>query len=125
MQRSILAIAVLSLSACSTQQNRIQEISTTPLRDLNIAKSEIPTVLRDAMGNPYKLPSDLSCKALQSQVEDLDEQLGPDLDVPPEKLGHMEAGREALSDAATGALQNTVEGAIPFRGWLRKLTGAE
>jgi hypothetical protein len=127
MQRLILAMAVLSLSACATQkeQDRIQEISKTPLRDLNISKVEIPVVLRDAMGNPYKAPSDKSCISLQQQVADLDEQLGPDLDVPEEKLSHMEQGREALGNAATGALQNTVEGAIPFRGWLRKLSGAE
>jgi len=127
MQRLILAIAVLSLSACATQkeQDRIEEISKTPLRDLNISKVEIPLVLRDAMGNPYKPPADNSCMALQAQVADLDEELGPDLDVPEEKLSNMEKGREAVGSAATGALQNTVEGAIPFRGWLRKLSGAE
>lgn len=127
MQRLILAIAVLSLSACATQkeQDRIEEISKTPLRDLNISKVDIPTVLHDAMGNPYKPPVDKSCTALQAQVADLDEELGPDLDVPEEKLSNMEKGRDALGNAATGALQNTVEGAIPFRGWLRKLSGAE
>lgn len=127
MQRLILAIAVLSLSACATQkeQDRIEEISKTPLRDLNISKVEIPGVLRDAMASPYKPPADMSCPALQAMVADLDEELGPDLDVPEEKLSHMEQGRETLGNAATGALQNTVEGAIPFRGWLRKLSGAE
>lgn len=127
MQRLILALAVLSLSACATQkeQDRIQEISATPLRDLNLSKVEIPAVLKDAMGNPYKVPADKSCPALQAQVADLDEELGPDLDVPEAKLSHMEQGREAVSNAATGALQNTVEGVIPFRGWLRKLSGAE
>lgn len=127
MQRLILAVAALALSACATQkeQDRIQEISVTPLRDLNISKVEIPAILQDAMGNPYKGPSDKSCMSLLAQVADLDEQLGPDLDVPEEKLNHLEQGREALSNAATGALQNTVEGAIPFRGWLRKLSGAE
>ena len=33
--------------------------------------------------------------------------------------------RLAVGNAAVGALQKTVEGAIPFRGWVRKLTGAE
>ncbi|WP_426168374.1 hypothetical protein [Pseudoduganella sp. R-34] len=126
MQRLILAIAALALSACATKdQNRIQEISTTPLRDLNIAKVEIPDVLRDAMGNPYKAPSDKSCPALLAQVADLDEELGPDFDVPEEKQSHLDASKEAIGDAATGALARTVEGAIPFRGWLRKLSGAE
>ncbi|SFG22290.1 hypothetical protein SAMN05518865_109252 [Duganella sp. CF458] len=126
MQRLTLAIAALALSACATKdQNRIQEIGATPLRDLNIAKVDIPDVLRDAIGNPYKAPADKSCPALLAQVADLDEELGPDLDVPEEKQSHMDASKEALGNAATGALARTVEGAIPFRGWLRKLSGAE
>ncbi|WP_374584464.1 hypothetical protein [Pseudoduganella sp.] len=126
MQRLTLAIAVLALSACATKdQNRIEEIGSTPLRDLNIAKVEIPQILRDAVENPYQLPADRSCPALLAQINELDEELGPDLDTPEEELDRMDASRKALGNAATGALQKTVEGAIPFRGWLRKLSGAE
>jgi len=126
MQRLTLALAALALSACATKdQNRIQDIGATPLRDLNIAKVEIPEVLRDAMNNPYQRPADHGCPTLLAQLAALDEELGPDIDVPEEKLGRLDASREALGNAATGALQNTVEGAIPFRGWLRKLSGAE
>jgi len=126
MQRLTLAIAALALSACATKdQNRIQEIGATPLRDLNIAKVEIPEVLREAMGNPYLAPVDKSCPALLAQVADLDEELGPDFDIPEEKQHRIDVSKEALGDAATGALARTVEGAIPFRGWLRKLSGAE
>ncbi|WP_342115398.1 hypothetical protein [Pseudoduganella sp. OTU4001] len=128
MQRLTLALPMLALalSACATKdQNRIEDIGATPLRDLNIAKVEIPPVLRDAMANPYLAPADKSCPALQTQLAGLDEELGPDIDVPEEKQGRMDASRAALGNAATGALQNTVEGAIPFRGWLRKLSGAE
>lgn len=126
MQRLTLVIAVLALSACATKdQNRIEEIGSTPLRDLNIAKVEIPPILRDAVDNPYLLPADKSCPALLAQVNELDEELGPDLDTPDEELDRMDSSRKALGNAATGALQKTVEGAIPFRGWLRKLSGAE
>ncbi|WP_154667992.1 hypothetical protein [Pseudoduganella violaceinigra] len=126
MQRVILAIAALALSACATkEQNRIQEIGATPLRDLNIAKVEIPDILRTAMDNPYKAPAEKTCPALLAQVADLDEELGPDIDAPEEKLDHMDASKQFLEKEATGALQRTVEGAIPFRGWLRKLSGAE
>jgi hypothetical protein len=126
MQRLTLAIAVLALSACAgNEQHRIEDISATPLRDLNIAKVEIPPILRDAMNDPYQAPTDKSCPALRASVAELDEELGPDIDVPEEKLSRLDASRAALGNAATGALQNTVEGAIPFRGWLRKLSGAE
>jgi hypothetical protein len=126
MHRLTLAIAALALSACATQeQSRIEDISVTPLRDLNIAKVEIPPILSEAMAHPYSLPADRSCTGLLAQIASLDEQLGPDIDVPEETLNRTDASRAALSKAATGALQNTVEGAIPFRGWLRKLSGAE
>ena len=83
MQRLTLAIVALALTACATKdQTRIQEIGATPLRDLNIAKVDIPDVQRDAIGNPYKAPSDRSCPALLAQVADGDEELGPDLDDP-------------------------------------------
>jgi hypothetical protein len=126
MHRLTLAIAVVALSACATkEQSRLEDISVTPLRDLNIAKVEIPAILSEAMEHPYSLPADRSCAGLQSQLASLDEELGPDIDIPEEKLNRIDASRAALSNAATGALQNTVEGAIPFRGWLRKLSGAE
>lgn len=126
MRSLTLALAVLALSACATKkQNRIEEISATPLRDLNISKAEIPAVLRAAMDHPYALPAERSCPALQDLVLELDDELGPDIDVPEEKLGALDASRQAVGNAATGALQRTVEGAIPFRGWIRKLSGAE
>jgi hypothetical protein len=69
------------------------------------------------------MPADASCTGIATGVRELDEVLGPDLDAPPGKgnTGLLERGE----DAATGALQRTAEGVMPFRGWVRKLTGAE
>lgn len=39
--------------------------------------------------------------------------------------GLIERGTDAAGGAAVGALRRTAEGVIPFRGWVRKLTGAE
>ena len=39
--------------------------------------------------------------------------------------GLIERGSDAVENSAIGALQSTAEGIIPFRGWVRKLTGAE
>jgi hypothetical protein len=56
----------------------------------------------------------------------LDEVLGPDVDAEPAaELGRGDKAKSAMGNAAAGALQKTVEGAIPFRGWVRKLSGAE
>jgi hypothetical protein len=122
----ILAVA-LSLTACaSTEQQRVTDIAGTPLRDFNLSSSAIPPVLAEAKKQPYLAPYEQSCEALQLQVGQLDEVLGPDVDADPAaELGKGDKARNAVGNAAVGALQKTVEGAIPFRGWVRKLSGAE
>lgn len=120
---ALLAAAVL-LSACaSSSQDKVANAATTPLSDLNVVRADIPDVLRAASAAPYALPADASCAGLAAAVRALDEVLGPDLDAPPVagNPGLLDRGE----DAATGALQRTAEGVIPFRGWVRKLSGAE
>ncbi len=91
----------------------------TPLRDANIGTSPIPPLLASALEAPYRLPTDRSCAALAAKVKAFDEELGPDLDQEQSEDGNF------IGDVASDTLQNTVEGLIPFRGWLRKLSGAE
>jgi hypothetical protein len=127
--RYLLSLPLLCLvAACSTtDQTNATSAATTPLSDLNLVNAPIPEVLAKAQKGPYELPSDLECKTLTSEIKALDEVLGPDLDAPPSESqrGLLERGAEATSGAAVGAIQRTAEGVIPFRGWIRKLTGAE
>lgn len=120
----LLLIAALALTACaSSSQDKVSNAATTPLSDLNVVRADIPEVLKAAASAPYAQPADASCTGLAAAIQALDEVLGPDLDAPPAKgnTGLLERGE----DAATGALQRTAEGVIPFRGWVRKLSGAE
>ena len=125
--RSLLAALALTLTACATNEKAITSAATTPLTDLNLVNAPIPEVLAAAQKAPYAAPADASCPALVSQVRSLDEALGPDLDAPAteESPGLVERSGAAIGDAATGALRRTAEGVIPFRGWVRKLSGAE
>lgn len=121
-----LLLPLCGLVACSstnTPGTAVGQAAVTPLNDLNLVKGEIPPVLRAAQRAPYEVPADRACPALAGQVRSLDEALGPDLDTPPsaDNPGLIERG----GDAAAGAMRNAVEGAIPFRGWIRKLSGAE
>lgn len=119
-----LLAAALVLTACaSSSQDKVANAATTPLSDLNAVRAEIPDVLQAAAAAPYAMPADASCAGLAAGIRGLDEVLGPDLDAP-----HTSANPSLLDrseDAATGALQRTAEGVIPFRGWVRKLSGAE
>ena len=60
-------------------------------------------------------------------MQALDAVLGADLDAPPrsDDPGLVERGGTAVGDAAVGAFRRTAEDVVPFRGWVRKLSGAE
>ncbi len=111
-------------AAGSTQ---IADAAATPLSDLNLIRAEIPPVLIAAQKGPYAVPLKANCEVFATNVRALDEALGPDLDAPvlTSDAGLAERGAEAVGNAAVGALRSAAEGVIPFRGWVRKLTGAE
>ena len=127
MHRSIPAAALLvltlALAACaSTDSGKVTAAATTPLSDLNLVNAPIPELLQAAQRAPYAVPADRGCPALAELVKALDEALGPDIDAPPgTEPGLLEKG----GDLAVDALQRSAAGLVPFRSWVRKLTGAE
>lgn len=132
--RIVWASLCLTLAACASQpqpggqggmQGGVQKAALTPLNDLNLVRGEIPPVLQAARKAPYAAPPD--CAVLAQNLAELDAVLGADLDSPPDpsKPSLLERGSDAVGDAAGKALQNAAEGVIPFRGWVRKLSGAE
>lgn len=131
MRIALTLIAALALASCSTTGQEKAAANTagavsTPLTDLNLVQAPIPELLQQAAKQPYGLPADRSCEALASAVKQLDELLGPDLDAPSaDGRALLDRAGDEAGDAATGALKRTAEGVIPFRGWIRKLTGAE
>jgi hypothetical protein len=128
----IFSLALL-LSACSTHKNspksdtpqQIGDAVTAPLKDLNLVKTTIPNTLRDAQKNPYAIPVDASCKALAKEIMDLNEVLGTDLDTPIIDKDESLLTRINVVDESVAAIRKTTEGAVPFRNWVRKLSGAE
>jgi hypothetical protein len=108
-------------------QQQLTQAATTPLSDLNLVRADIPAVLAAAQKAPYGLPADRSCAALGTEVQALDAALGADLDTPPtaSNPGLIERGGAAVGNAAVGAVRSAAEGVVPFRGWVRKLSGAE
>lgn len=119
----------LALAGCASPKsgNGVTDAATTPLSDLNLVRAEIPPVLAEALKGPYRAPAGGGCEALAAEVTQLEAVLGADLDVPPSatRPSLIERGGSAAGEAAVGALRSTAEGVIPFRGWVRKLTGAE
>lgn len=106
---------------------RVAEAVSTPLTDFNLVQAEIPPALVEARKGPYAALPEPNCAALAVEVQKLDAVLGTDLDAPPTSSnpGLVERGGEAIGDAAVGAIRGAAEGVVPFRGWIRKITGAE
>ncbi|MFT3857099.1 MAG: hypothetical protein QM742_06240 [Aquabacterium sp.] len=124
-----IALAILlTLGACASKTtSRVTGAATTPLNDLNIVRADIPDVLVEAQKGPYAMPREVTCSAITTEIHKLDEVLGADLDAPAsgEVPSLLERGTTAVENSAVGAVQRTAEGLIPFRSWVRKLTGAE
>ena len=129
-------LSLLVLVACSNPETKpspaplpqqLAAAAVTPLNDLNLLHTKIPAVLLAAQRGPYAPPVDPTCEGLRSEVRQLDAALGEDLDVPQAPGGPslVERGRADLREAAVGAVKSNAETLIPFRAWVRKLTGAE
>ena len=128
MKGQTVSLLAVALVACSTpEKSRISDAGSAPLADLNIVRANIPVVLLEAKKQPHAIPSDQTCSALTGQIQALDEALGPDLDAPASESNPslIERGVTTAGDAAVDAIKGAAEGILPFRGWLRKLTGAE
>lgn len=109
----------------------LEAAATSPLSDLNLVRDEIPPLLVAARRAPYAVPGNGSCLALGSAVTALDEVLGDDLDdhhadkaKPDLFVTLIERSADAIGDAAVDTVKGAVTGLIPYRGWLRRLTGA-
>ena len=133
-----LACALLALplmSACASpkpppgrivtteQANRsgISGAAAAPLRDMNVIRTDIPPVLLEALDDPYKRPRPFTCPQYIALVRPLDDALGPDFDIPTVEASLV---RKA-NDVALGGAASLAQDIVPFRGWVRRLSGAQ
>jgi hypothetical protein len=154
LRRCVAPLALFGLAACAQPQPQpvheyakpeskteaqILEAATTPLSDLNIVRAEIPPTLLAALRAPYARPADATCEGIAAEIRALDTVLGADLDTPvtpinPNLIPHSfdamvqqgaEFATEAAMGAAVGAVRGAAAGIVPYRSWVRKLSGAE
>jgi hypothetical protein len=119
-------------AAALVQQSGLAQTATQPLNDLNLMQARIPAVLTAAQRGPYAIPFDDNCAALQAELLALDAALGPDIDGGgghDNDTGLMSRATEFVGDAAMdsvrGTVNSVVDGVIPLRSWVRRLSGAE
>ncbi|MBC3880022.1 hypothetical protein H8K35_06205 [Undibacterium sp. LX40W] len=142
-------VAALSLSACASNgghksentskvpspiagneasmDSRVGDAIATPFSDLNLVRTDVPPILQQARKTAYARPENATCESLAKEIHDLDQVLGADLDtVRVDATGNViNKGAEELGNATVGALKSFTSGIIPFRSWIRKLSGAD
>lgn len=128
----LIAMAGLPLVACASTtsvqtgadrfQDGLGDAVAAPLEDLNLRRAKVPEALIDARYRPYGLAGMQTCQALAAEIARLDEALGPDVDSGLAADGSRV--EEQAADAALGLVRDTATDFIPFRSWVRRLTGA-
>lgn len=100
----------------SVAQNAVDAVAS-PLRDLNIKTRDIPPVLQLAKLEPYRISGLEQCEALWSDIDALEEVLGPDADAPTAKEGVVNKGLRNGSKLFYSF--------VPFRSVVRRVSGAK
>jgi hypothetical protein len=114
----VAAAAIFGLGGCTTvadpaaPRDPVGEAVVQPLADLSLLRADVSPELGAAAAEPYRPAAD--CGAIAAELADLDARLGPDVDAP------------ARPATAAGFAGDVVTGAasLPFRGVVRRLSGA-
>jgi len=109
------------------QKDSFRDAALAPLEDLNLKQKGIPDVLVRAGRDPYDLEGLKRCEGLAEEIGRLDGALGPDLDEapPPDHRTKLQKAGGAIKDAGVSEVRSETRSVLPFRGWIRKLTGAD
>lgn len=102
-------------------EDKAMDIASQPVEDVGLSKKEIPPALKEIVKNPYNLKNINTCSEIIDAVTKVDNALGPDFDAPKKEKSKS----EKREDTATSVAGSVVNGIIPFRGLVRKISGAE
>jgi hypothetical protein len=136
MRRTLPAIALLPLivagcaskpvqTATQTTRDGVDAAAHAPLEDFNLVRSRIPVVLIEATKDPYVRPAPIGCEGLSLELARLEDALGPDIDTPKDPRSRADRASSFAANAGARAMKDVAEGWIPFRSWVRYMTGAE
>lgn len=124
--RLAFALAISAASPCAFAQTAVApenvtagDVMTKPLSDLNMKKDDAPPILIAAREKPYDLTGLRTCRAIQSEVGQLNAALGDDIDVAVEKTRNEKRGNTVGSIA-----RSVLSSFIPFNGVIREVSGA-
>jgi hypothetical protein len=128
----LISAAVLAGPALAADPGTMQGKDTlrdavaAPLEDLNLKRQDIPPVLLRAVADPYDVEGLTRCEPIAAEIGRLDAALGPDLDEapPPDARSRGKKVADGAWKAGVAEVRDQTTHVLPFRGWIRKLTGA-
>ncbi|MBI1249888.1 MAG: hypothetical protein GC189_00255 [Alphaproteobacteria bacterium] len=132
---ALVGVAVMSVTACASRRGGdegrmdaarrgVADAATSPLRDVGLIRPDIPPVLA-RLNYPYVSTTLLGgCPAVLYEIGQLDAVLGRESYQPGEDESWAERGADSAQDAALSAVRDTTSDVVPFRSWVRRLSGA-
>ena len=126
----MLALALL-LPGCASEMagggrgdGGLVQAAATPLRDVGLLRPDVPDALKDLTW-PYALTQPAGdCQAAAAAIAALDELLGTESYQPDAEGGLGARAGSAAGDYAVSTVADAAADVLPYRGWVRRLSGA-
>lgn len=133
-----MCLAALATTGCASSGSRDDDdgrgdrtrrgfanAATSPLRDVGLIRPDIPEILEE-LKYPYSTMNLVGgCPTILYEIGQLDAVLGEEDYQPPPDRSMGERGADEASDAAVNAAGDLAGDAVPFRSWVRRLSGAQ
>lgn len=104
--------------------NPVMNAAATPLRDVGLIRPDVPEILQ-GITYPYSTNTLASgCPAILYEIGRLDAVLGEETFQPGEERSLVGRGMDAAGNAGVNAVAGAAADIIPYRGWVRRLSGA-
>jgi hypothetical protein len=125
MAALVLGAGAASCSSGRTADTRrgVTGAAYIPLRDVNLIRPEIPLLLRN-LQYPYSTAALTSCDAVAREIGQLDAVLGPESYQPGPNRNAWDRSGDFVEEQTIEAAESTAEDLIPFRSWVRRISGA-
>lgn len=125
---AVVIAACVSVVACSTGRTAdtrrgVTGAASIPLRDVGLMRPEIPLLLRN-LQYPYATATLRDCAAVTHEISQLDAVLGPESYQPGPNRNIWDRSGDFVEDQTIQAAENTASDLIPFRSWVRRISGA-
>lgn len=128
------AFAALAAASCATrpegedqardQQGGFLNAAATPLRDVGIIRPDVPDLIEN-LTYPYEMQGLAEgCPAVLYEIGRLDAILGDESYQPSQGRSMYARAGSAAGDYAVDSVADAAADLVPYRSWVRRLSGA-